>query len=147
MRGTDLQRVVEALATPSGRAVGTRGHDVARKYITENLRAVGLVPYRGGSFELPYSAQGVAFTNIAACVPGAEPDRLPLLVHAHYDTCGEQPGADDNAAAIAIALQVAECLCAAPLRRTVVFSFPDAEEPPTTLPRRWGRPIFIKASA
>ncbi len=139
-----LRRDVEALALPGGRVVASAGHDAARAYIVERLRALGLSPYRNASFELPYSMEGGDFVNIAACRPGEAPELPPLLVYAHYDTCGEQPGADDNAAAVAIALCVAERMIAAPGRRHVVFCFADAEEPPHFLTPSMGSIYFYE---
>jgi hypothetical protein len=61
------------------------------------------------------------------------PGLAPVLLVAHYDACGSTPGADDNAAAVAILLSAVEPLRAAGLERDVWFAFPDAEEPPYSL--------------
>ncbi len=52
------------------------------------------------------------------------------MLGAHYDTCGPLPGADDNAAAVSMALEVAERLVARPAQRDVVIALFDSEEPP-----------------
>lgn len=57
-------------------------------------------------------------------------DQAPVLIGAHYDTAGDWPGANDNAAAVAIALDAARRLVAAPAARDVVIALFDAEEPP-----------------
>jgi hypothetical protein len=55
----------------------------------------------------------------------------PLLIGAHYDSAIAAPCADDNAAAVAIALAVAEQVAAPrPLERDLVVALFDAEEPP-----------------
>lgn len=123
---TDVQR----LALPHGRMAGTRGHAEARAYILERIREVALEPYAHGSYEFPYSAGEVKLINVLARLPGVRRSLPPVLIAAHYDTCGPMPGADDNASAIAIALALAGPLRERALHRDVVFAFFDAEEPP-----------------
>ena len=92
---------VKALATPEGRMVGTIGHVKAREYIVERLRAVGAEHYSGDRFDLPYNSSSEGFVNIVGRIPGTDSLLDPILVGAHYDTCGSMSGADDNAAAVA----------------------------------------------
>jgi hypothetical protein len=125
-----LRGDVEALATPAGREVGSAGHERAREYLLGRLDDLGLQPYDGEGFSLPYRVGRVDFANLVAVVPGSDRSLPPLLLGAHYDTAGPLPGADDNAAAVAIALAVAERLRTAPGRRDVVVALFDAEEPP-----------------
>ena len=125
-----IQADVEALAEPGGRAVGTEGHQFARVYLDSRLRRLKLKPYAGTSSRLLYAANGIPFTNLAALLPGTSPGASPLLVGAHYDTCGPTPGADDNAAAIAAVLAAVTHLQAKPLARDLIVAFFDAEEPP-----------------
>ena len=54
----------------------------------------------------------------------------PVLLGAHYDTCDSLPGADDNAAAVAVLLEVAAQMADETLERSVILAFFDAEEPP-----------------
>jgi len=99
----------------------------ARGLLVEALRAAGLDPHEqriGGS-------RGA---NVIATLPGAI-DRW-VLVAAHYDHLGTAgnayyPGADDNAAAVAILVEVARGLARdrADGRGVIVAAF-DAEEPP-----------------
>ena len=109
--------------------VGTPGHRRARAYLVERMVALGLEPY-GPSFELPYMSGGDELCNLVGVARGRQPDLAPVLIAAHYDTCGPLPGADDNAAAIAIALRVAERLLAAPAERDLIVALFDGEEPP-----------------
>jgi hypothetical protein len=124
-----LRADVEALATPAGRKVGTPGHEAARHYLQERLTALGLKPYRDDQFALPYQAGRLQFHNVIGVVPGRDPRRPPLLIGAHYDSVIAAPCADDNAAAVAIALSVAEELLRQPPERDVVIALFDAEEP------------------
>jgi acetylornithine deacetylase/succinyl-diaminopimelate desuccinylase-like protein len=104
---TDSLRVdVEAIARPEGRMVGNRGHTRARYYLERRLGELGLVPYRGGTFALWYrhSRGGVESHNLVGVIPGTDRGLPPLIIGAHYDSVIAAPSADDNAAAVAIAL-------------------------------------------
>jgi hypothetical protein len=125
-----LESRVRALALPGGRVCGSEGNARARDWLIGQLAALPCVPYAGDAFALPADAGAV---NVMARIPGAETGLPPVLLAAHYDTCGPQPGADDNAAAVAVALEAAEPLASMRLRRDVVLAFFDAEEPPAYL--------------
>ena len=125
-----LKDDVEALATAAGRRVGTAGHDAAKSYLVQRLAALELRPYQGNAFELTYRAGGQTFSNLVAVIPGMEEGLSPVLIGAHYDSVISSYCADDNAAAVAIALSAAESLAAAKLSRDVVIALFDAEEPP-----------------
>ncbi len=124
-----LRRDVEHLALPDGRAVGTPGHARAQAHLARRLAELDLEPY-GDAFALPYSRGGEHFANLVGVAPGHDRAAAPLLIAAHHDTVHGTPGADDNAAAVAIALEVAGRLRAAPAARDVVIALFDAEEPP-----------------
>jgi hypothetical protein len=137
-----LKSDVEQIALPEGRRVGTPGHERARAWLVERLKGMGLAGYGGDSFEHPYEADGQRFTNIIARLPGSDPSLAPVLVAAHYDTAGSWPGADDNAAAMAIALSIVEPLRERRLERDVLLAFFDAEEPPNFLTSTMGSVHF-----
>jgi hypothetical protein len=124
-----LRADVERLAAPGTRRVGSRGHRLARDYLLERLTALGLAPYRGADFALAYRGGGQVFENLIGVVPGKQPGLAPVLLGAHYDTV-DTPGADDNAAAVAIALDAARRLLQDRPPRDVVIALFDAEEPP-----------------
>src|SRR5262245_6198545 len=105
-----LRSDTEALATPDGRRVGTPGHARARRYLSDRMLAIGLTPYRGDDFELPYARDGQKFHNLVGVVRGTTPGLNPVLIGAHYDSIISAASADDNAAAVAIALAAAEAL-------------------------------------
>ncbi|MGA0170790.1 MAG: M28 family peptidase [Pseudomonadales bacterium] len=52
-----LQEDTAALAMEIGRRVGTPGHEIAMNYIHDRMEAIGLEPYIGESFMLPYTAK------------------------------------------------------------------------------------------
>ena len=80
---TQLEADTRALALPEGRRVGDPGHDVAREYLLGRMEEIGLAPFHGESFELPYTAtvplprapkfHGVVDgeVNLPASLPGA----------------------------------------------------------------------------
>lgn len=134
-----------------GRAVGSPEGARARGYIRAAFEGLGLEPAGEQGFLQPIPAvQGV---NVLGKLPGqgALADRA-ILVAAHYDHLGwARPGvafwgADDNAAAVAILLDVARSLASARhlLSRQVVFCAFDAEEPPFFLTERMGSRYFTK---
>ena len=138
-----MREIVEVLARPEGRAVGSAGHDRARDWLCQELDRARLVPYGDAeSFRLPYPGDRHEFDNVLGVLPGKDRALPPILLAAHYDTCGPLPGADDNAAAIAIALTLVEPLRAAGLSRDVVLAFFDAEEPPHYLTLEMGSTRF-----
>jgi hypothetical protein len=139
-----LRRDVERLATPAGRMVGTPGHAAARDHLVERLAACDLRPYCGGGFRCDYigTEQG-RFSNLLGVLPGEE-DGPPLVLVAHYDTCGPLPGADDNAAAVAMLLESVAPLRALRLPRPILFALVDAEEPPHFLGPDMGSNRFYR---
>ncbi len=66
--------------------------------------------------------------NIIAERPGRDPQAKAVLVAAHFDTVRGSPGADDNASAVAAALEVARQLKDRPTRRPLRIVFFDEEE-------------------
>ncbi|MCW1884095.1 M28 family peptidase [Luteolibacter flavescens] len=126
-----LEKDVHELCRPEGRMVGTEGHAVAERFVARRMEEIGLVPYRGDSFALPYEWEGIAFTNFVGVVPGRDRSLAPLLIGAHYDSVIEAPCADDNGAAVAICLALAEAaMKQGGYGRDLVVAIFDAEEPP-----------------
>ena len=128
-----IETDVRNLATDMGREVGTAGHDDARGYILDRLHDMGIAPYLPGGFEASYSSDDQEFCNLLAVLPGEDASLPPVLLGAHYDAVEGTPGADDNAAAGAVLLEVAEILGQERLPRSVLLAFYDAEEPPNFL--------------
>lgn len=80
--------------------------------------------------EETYDAIGDEATNLIVETPGGKkPDEIVLL-GAHYDTCGETPGADDNASAVAVMLEVSRLLSRHIGKRTARYVAFACEEPP-----------------
>jgi Zn-dependent M28 family amino/carboxypeptidase len=75
-----------------------------------------------------YLVDGRNYSNLIARFG---PDTGPLLViGTHYDSCGDTPGADDNASGVAGLLELARALAADPPPRPVELVAFTLEEPP-----------------
>lgn len=127
---SSLVNDVDNLCRYPTRATGTEGHAAAKRYLLRRFADLGLRPYVGTSFELPYGTSHHDLVNLIGITPHPGPSHAPVLIGAHYDTVTSTPGADDNAAAIAIALEVTRRLVENPAARPVVLASFDAEEPP-----------------
>lgn len=94
-------------------------------FISQKFIESGLEPS-----EQEFIAVGKPYVNIIASVGPREGSRV--IVGAHYDVCGDQPGADDNASAIAGLLEVARCAKKheSALRYRIDFVAYALEEPP-----------------
>ncbi len=140
-----LEEDLAALCLPLGRRVGMPGHATARRYLRRRMEAIGLNPLPGRELEWPYRARHPQvgelcdFCNLVGVLPGQGNGRgdarhraapAPLLLGAHYDSVIDAPCADDNAAAVALCLAIAEEVRRAPLERDLVIALFDAEEPP-----------------
>ncbi len=69
-------------------------------YLIQKFKESGLEPT-----EQEFYGAGIRYVNIIASAGPREGSRV--IVGAHYDVCGDQPGADDNASAIAGLLDIA----------------------------------------
>ena len=82
----------------------------------------------------PYTVQEREYFNVIAELEGERPrEPKPLVIlGAHYDVCGNTPGADDNASAIAVMLCVAKFwkLLAENANVRIQFAACTLEEPP-----------------
>lgn len=137
---TQAERDVRELAS-RGRRVGSAGHEAARAYIVRRMTDVGLAPYRA-DFVHEYEPGSA---NVIGQLPGtAEGGLAPVVIGAHYDTCGDLPGADDNATGVALLLSLAAALNETRRRRTVIFAAFDAEEPPYFLSPQMGSIAFFE---
>ena len=110
----------------AGRRPGTPGGRAARRIITTALRDAGLDPFE-------QRVDRCDGANVLALIPG-EVERY-VLVGAHFDhlgTIGRDVfhGADDNAAAVAILVEVARALAHERDGRGVIIAAFDGEEPP-----------------
>ncbi|WNG53592.1 M28 family peptidase [Archangium gephyra] len=113
------------------RVAGTPGQARAAEYLVERLRGIPGVEVElqraagvrvDGNEAWDYRAE-----NVLARLPGTG-DGV-VLVSAHHDSAEAEPGAGDNALAVAAAVEVMRALAAGPrLERTVVLGLNGAEE-------------------
>ena len=141
-----LREDVERICLPCGRMVGTKGHAEAEAYLLGRMTEIGSVPYRGDSIRLPYQSEGQSFVNLIGKIPGRDgAGKAPILIGAHYDSVIDAPCADDNAAAVAIALAVGRAAAGSKwLDRDLVVAIFDSEEPPYFQGRSMGSNYFAR---
>jgi Zn-dependent M28 family amino/carboxypeptidase len=126
----------------AGRRSGTKGGDAARAIVVQALRDAGLDPYE-------QRVEGCGGANVLAKIRG-DLDRY-VLVGAHFDHLGMigeavYRGADDNAAAVAVLVEVARAIAAEHHGRGVIIAAFDGEEPPHFLTSAMGSREFVRAN-
>lgn len=147
-----VERDVRTLAADSmeGRGLGTRGLELARRYIGESFRAIGLEHSLHAftvSPDAPAAAHagvgGVTGRNVVAVRRGAIHPEAYVVIGAHYDHLGRggfgsldpdstgvvHNGADDNASGTAALLEAARLVAERPApARSVAFVAFSGEE-------------------
>ncbi len=146
----DMMNMVKQLATSEGRMVGTKGHkkalDLLVTVLSDGKNQLGnIIPFDEHNYVLTSVKNGTWLKNIVG-VQRNGGKQNPILIGAHYDTCGITPGADDNAAAISIILNVVKKLRLSTqhLKRDLIVAFFDAEEPPHFLSQTMGSTRFYE---
>jgi hypothetical protein len=84
-------------------------------------------------------------TNVLATHPTATGASTYYVVGAHYDTVPDTPGADDNASAVAVMLELARRLRQERLKAPVLFAAFTLEEPPAYLTGHQGSRMFVRS--
>lgn len=137
-----MQDLIERLCSPqcAGRRPGTKGGDAARAIVVQAFRDAGLDPYE-------QRVAGCGGANVLAKLRG-DLDRY-VLVGAHFDHLGQRGrdiyfGADDNAAAVAVLVEVGRALATQHSGRGVILAAFDAEEPPHFLTGAMGSREFLR---
>ena len=129
-----MRHWVEALCAPKleGRRFTTPGALRAARYVASQFEALGLqsLAPKGATPYLQAFPQG---HNVLGLLRAKSPHRTgeTVIVQAHFDHLGPMsPGASDNAAGVAIVLELARELAAHPerLTRDVLFASFDGEE-------------------
>ena len=140
-------RLIQKLSNPNlnGRVPGTKGHDVARRLISEQFEKLSLTPLLEKKWEQTYTAfDGKIGRNLLARRKGHR-DKW-LLLGAHYDHVNGCPGANDNAAAIGILLSVLDSLKSSNLNINIVLAIFDMEEHRYFLTKSMGSIHFYRES-
>jgi len=139
MKTTALYRHVEALSVTIGsRSVYEYDRlNAAKDYIAASLRGMGYKPEIQS-----YLYEGRTYGNIVATLPGKDRPGEVVLVGAHYDTYAATPGADDNASAVAMLLELCRILKQETHGRTLKFVFFTLEEPPVFRSKFMGSAVY-----
>jgi Zn-dependent M28 family amino/carboxypeptidase len=85
--------------TPARNYQNLKSLEKAFLYIEDEFKKAGAQPHRQ-----TWLADGKEYANVIASYNAHETKRL--IIGAHYDVCGNQPGADDNASAVAGLLEI-----------------------------------------
>ena len=98
----NLYRHVEFLTSlsPARHYLAADSLEQGCTYMKDEFRLMGAEPH-----EQVWTAEGRQYKNILVSYNPQQSKRL--VVGAHYDVCGNQPGADDNASAVAGLLETA----------------------------------------
>jgi Peptidase family M28 len=89
--------------------------------------------------EQSYQYFGQRMANVLATGPETSDASGYYVVGAHYDTVAETPGADDNASAVAVLLELIARIRRAELKTPVLFAAFTLEEPPAYLTGHQGK--------
>jgi hypothetical protein len=113
--------------------LGSAEHARVRAYLVRRLSALGLASEVFNDTAVVHGphrfAQIAPVADIVARLPGKNPALPAVLVMSHYDTVPASPGAADNSAGVAAALEIARALKAGPApERDVLFLITDGEE-------------------
>ncbi len=122
-----LERHVRMLAETMGSRCMSQPETLERaaRYVEDALRATGL-PVQ----QQAYQADGQTVRNVYATKHGSDPTKPMVVIGAHYDTCDNTPGADDNASGVAALIELAGRCVNTPLECTVRFAAFVNEEAP-----------------
>ena len=126
----DVAAVAQA-PHPTGSAQIAKVRDHLLTRMSELGLEVSVRPDQGfhASAQNPRSLNVASVQNLAGVLPGTQRDLPAVLVMSHYDSVHNSPGAADDAAGVAAALEIARALKAGgPAKRDVIFLFTDAEE-------------------
>jgi hypothetical protein len=120
---------VRQLVAIGPRPAGSPGIQAARRYIREQIRAIGLSTTEG-AFQAQTPVGPLAMVNLSVVIPGATPERL--LIGGHYDTKLFRHfrfvGANDGGSSTAVLLELARVLKDRRNPFTIELVFFDGEE-------------------
>jgi Zn-dependent M28 family amino/carboxypeptidase len=139
-----MHAIIERLCSPecAGRRPGTKEGDAARAVVVHALRDAGLDPYE-------QRVDGCGGANVLAKIRG-DVERY-VVVGAHFDHLGKVGtdvywGADDNAAAVAVLVEVARAIARERHGRGVIIAAFDGEEPPHFMTGAMGSQEFVRSN-
>lgn len=111
----------------------------AEDYIKNTLKEFGL------EYTLQtYDFGGKSFNNVIVTLPGEKEPGKVVVIGAHYDTVPTTPGADDNASAAAVLLEICRNLKDYRPAKTLKLIFFVNEEPPAFNTKHMGSYVYAK---
>ena len=131
LKKTYVRDVVKELCSNGHRESGSEANCKARNYLVENLGQLGVEPLFDPNYTHEFYVPSFMrnFANVAGIIRSESNSDNAIVLGAHYDTCGNQPGADDNAAGVAALLRAIPML-KKPKNKSIILCFFDSEEPP-----------------
>ena len=137
-----LRGHVKALAVDIGPRTAFIGDSLSRAaaYVRSTLEDAGLCVT-----EQAYQYHSQRVVNLLATAPTTTGASAYYVIGAHYDTVATTPGADDNASAVAVMLELARRLPEAKLKAPVLFAAFTLEEPPAFWTGHQGSRVFARA--
>jgi Zn-dependent M28 family amino/carboxypeptidase len=136
-----LYNDVKALTSirPARHYLNLQSLDKAAAYILDEFAKLGWsAEYQH------YEADGRVYKNVIASYNASKKERL--IIGAHYDVCGDQPGADDNASGVAGLLETARMMQEQSLKLDYRIDFVaySLEEPPYFTTSSMGSAVHAK---
>ncbi len=137
----ELYEHVHALSAAIGsRSIQEYGKlQEAERYIITFLEGQGI------PFSLQrYNHEGKRFNNIIVSFEGSSQREESFIIGAHYDTVSGTPGADDNASAVAVLMELCRALKDYRPQRTLRMIFFVLEEPPSFMTPAMGSYVYAQ---
>jgi hypothetical protein len=91
-----------------------------------------------------YDHEGKRYNNIVVTLEGSSHREESVIIGAHYDTTSDTPGADDNASAVAVLLELCRDLKDYRPDRTLKMIFFVLEEPPSFMTPAMGSFVYAQ---
>ena len=119
-----------------GRRTGEKGNDLARAYIINEFKNIGITGFNGSyehSFDFEIRAGKFNAKNVLAFIKGTEFPKKYIVISAHHDHLGKSGdkiynGADDDASGVSALLAFAEYFMQNQPKHSVILAAFDAEE-------------------
>lgn len=116
-----------AMLSAAPRPAGSRGEDLAARYIQRMLKDYGYQVNRQ-RFRERTEHETVIGTNVVAVRPADDPDADILLICCWHDSAPDSPGAGNNASGVSVFLETARILSGIPTDTEVRFVSLSAHE-------------------
>jgi Zn-dependent M28 family amino/carboxypeptidase len=112
--------------------------DAAAAWIKSRFESEGL----SASYQ-DYEAKGATYRNVVTSIGPKDGERI--VIGAHYDTCDDTPGADDNASGTVALFELARLFKRSPPERRVDLVAFTLEEPPFFRTKDMGSRVYAES--